>query len=151
MKKCDDILNKINYSNYVKKYSNEPTEDDLVKTAEIINKLFEEFTYIFPAFRQAWPTQSAFNGAKRMWRDMFYSYRLNDFDLIKKGLEKVAMSKKAFVPTVGEFIALCREKDDQALAPYHKEFPALEKQDSANPEAAKKGLSDMKKMLGIRK
>jgi Replication protein P/Loader and inhibitor of phage G40P len=119
-------------------------------TADIINILFQELTYILPAFRQAWPTQADFDAVKRLWTNIFIEQGLNDVELIRRGLKKLIMSKKAFVPTVGEFIALCREKDDQPLAPYHKEFPALEKQDRVNPETAKTSLHDIRKMLGIK-
>ena len=50
----------------------EPIKSDRVdvisdETAHVVNILFRELKAIFPAFRQAWPTDQEFNRAKSNW------------------------------------------------------------------------------------
>jgi len=79
------------------------------KTFEIINKLFTELQAIFPAFKNAWPTNDCFREAKKQWLLAFMEANLCNMDQIKKGLKKCRSSQNPFAPSVGEFIAWCRE------------------------------------------
>lgn len=77
-------------------------------TKDIIDGLFEALLSIYPAFKQAWPTQSIIDDAKNQWLLAFQQARLNDVELIKEGLKKARLSTSNFVPSVGQFIEMCR-------------------------------------------
>ena len=79
------------------------------QTAEVINQLFEKLTSIFPAFKQAWPSDTEFENAKGMWRRAFVLAKIRDVEIIKKGLDALLLQDSPFIPSPGQFIALCKE------------------------------------------
>lgn len=106
MKSIDDVLKKLDLSN--NKDSDRATENSVdAKTAKIIDRLFIRLCGIFPAFRHAWPTQSEYNSAKYEWTNAFIKANLSDVNKIKNGIDKFAQLSNPFVPTPGQFIALC--------------------------------------------
>lgn len=90
------------------------TDDE---TSRIINKLFKTLVEIAPGFRQAWPTQSEFDGAKRQWMKAFSDSGLNSVEKIAIGVRHFRKSRKAFIPTAGEFIAMCELTAEEMGAP----------------------------------
>lgn len=93
------------------------------ETAHVVNILFRELKAIFPAFRQAWPTDDEFNRAKINWVKAFQSVKLNKIELVRYGLEKCRLSGRPFAPTVGEFIEWCRRTpEDCGLPDIHEAF-----------------------------
>lgn len=112
----NDILAKIDLN---KKYGAENIdENDLSQsTYAVINQLFNFFQAIFPAYRQAWPTQIEFDAAKRQWYKAFVQAKFSNLDHIKLGVSKIRLRKSAFVPSVGEFIALCSPSPEDLGAP----------------------------------
>jgi len=80
------------------------------KTAIIVNNLFLELQVISPAFKQAWPTQSEFNQAKKSWVKAFIQSNFHEIEQIQYGINKFRLAGKAFIPTVGEFMELCKPK-----------------------------------------
>lgn len=86
-------------------YDEEITEDDY----KLINELFKTFMTIFPAFRQAWPTQDDFQRAKREWIKSFKLANLSDAEKIKRGVDRFRLAPTPFVPSPGQFIAMCDE------------------------------------------
>ena len=88
------------------KYS---AKDDEIseETAHVVNLLFRELKAIFPAFRQAWPTDDDFNRAKLNWVKAFKSAGINKIEKLKLGVEKCRMSESPFAPSVGRFISWC--------------------------------------------
>ena len=86
---------------------NDITNDyDLI--TEIINELFLEFQSIFPAFKQAWPSQEIFDSAKKTWIKAFIEAGMQDLSVLQYGLKALRASKSPFVPTPGQFIEMCK-------------------------------------------
>lgn len=84
-------------------YPDEFSEQDY----KVVNKLFKTFVTIFPAFRQAWATQDDFEAAKREWMKAFKLAKLVDIEKIKIGVNKYRLAATPFVPSPGQFIAMC--------------------------------------------
>jgi hypothetical protein len=112
MKKIEDILSEMNPKSL---YEYSPpfaqpkfTEMDY----KIVNKLFLTFTSIFPAFKQAWPTESEFEGAKREWMKAFKQVELTDLELIKIGVGRFRLLATPFVPSPGQFIEMCKQSPE---------------------------------------
>ncbi len=90
-------------------YEEEFSEQDY----KVVNKLFKTFVIIFPAFRQAWATQDDFEAAKREWMKAFKLAKLTDIEKIKIGVNKYRLAATPFVPSPGQFIAMCGMSPDE--------------------------------------
>jgi hypothetical protein len=88
------------------------------ETAHVVNLLFRELKAIFPAFRQAWPTDEEFNRAKSNWVKAFQSVGLCRIEQLKHGVEKCRLSGRPFAPSVGEFIEWCKRSPEDCGLPY---------------------------------
>ncbi len=82
--------------------------NDNQKTSIIINMLFRTLTSIFPAFRQAWPSEPDFQDAKKEWLKAFIQADITDVYQIKEGVNAFRLMQNPFVPSPGQFIALCK-------------------------------------------
>jgi len=81
-----------------------------VVSAELINDLFIRLMSIHPAYKQAWPTQESFDGAKNEWMIAFIKHKINKQSQIEEGLDVCRDSGDRFPPSVGEFIEYCQPK-----------------------------------------
>jgi len=79
-----------------------------IKTSIIINMLFRTLTSIFPAFKQAWPSEPDFEDAKKEWLKAFIQAGITDINQIKNGVNAFRLMANPFVPSPGQFIALCK-------------------------------------------
>ncbi len=106
MKKASEVFANIDMK---KEFKDARVQDGSIdaRTAKIIDRLFLRLCGIFPAFRQAWPSQEEYNSAKYEWTTAFVSAKLSDVNKIKFGLDKFKGLKNPFVPTPGQFIAMC--------------------------------------------
>lgn len=77
-------------------------------TADVVNKLFAELQSIFPAWKQAWPTEQALNAAKRTWIKGFMRAGLTSLEQIRYGIDRCRESGADFAPSVGKFIEWCQ-------------------------------------------
>lgn len=77
-------------------------------TEILINGLFAELRAICTAWRQAWPDQRTHDLAKDHWVGGFIDAGINSIEQIEFGLKKQRQSVKPFVPSIGEFIAMCK-------------------------------------------
>lgn len=102
MKKLSDLLDDIDFNIPEKTETNFYEHDAIV-----INNLFACLQSIFPAFKQAWPNDALFESAKKEWIKAFSQVELNSIEKIKFGISKFRMSTSPFVPTPGQFIAMC--------------------------------------------
>lgn len=80
----------------------------------VIDELFSRLVAISPAFKQAWPTAHEFNLAKKEWLLSFIEADINDTSMIAEGLRKLRMSENPFIPSPGQFIAMCNITFDGA-------------------------------------
>jgi hypothetical protein len=94
---------------------NQPTvlEDE---ARQLVNRLFKSFASIFPAFKQAWPTQDILDGAKEQYVKAFLENNIRDVSLIQKGLRKARACGDVFVLAPGTFVQWCKlEPEDIGL------------------------------------
>lgn len=78
-----------------------------LNTEQLINQLFVAIKAICPAWASAWPTQEMTDCAKKQWLGAFIENSVQDWSKIELGLKKLKLRGSPFVPSVGEFIALC--------------------------------------------
>lgn len=90
------------------------TDDNAI---DIVNQLFEKLTVIMPAFKQSWPNEGDFKLAKKEWMLAFRDANINSLEQLKNGINKFRKLPKAFVPSPGEFIAMCRQTPEEMGAP----------------------------------
>lgn len=77
-------------------------------TASVINSLFRELQAAFPAWRQAWPDDKAVSAAKATWTKAFMAEKINKIEQIRFGIEQCRKLATPFVPSIGEFVAMCQ-------------------------------------------
>jgi hypothetical protein len=77
-------------------------------TVDVVNALFKELQAIFPAWKQAWPTDDALNSAKRSWVKAFLVEGINQLEQIRFGVERCRSLGTDFMPSVGKFVKLCQ-------------------------------------------
>ncbi|QDP52098.1 MAG: putative replication protein P [Prokaryotic dsDNA virus sp.] len=79
--------------------------DDFAKN--IINKVFDQLSVIFPAWKHAWPTDKELSAAKMEWTKAFNENEINTLEQIKHGFAKARKSESDFLPSCGKFISWC--------------------------------------------
>ena len=136
-------LSECNYS------YNEPFVDSSPKFTDsdykIVNDLFVVFQSIFPAFKQAWPTATEFENAKREWVKAFKYAGIIDIEAIKLGVNKFRVLETPFVPSPGQFIAMCKTEVSM-IPPMYSALPKPEvSQDKQKMEMAK-----IREILGMK-
>jgi hypothetical protein len=101
-------------------YEDEYSEKDYT----VINELFKTFSEIFPAFRQAWRSQNEFEGAKRQWMKAFKLAKLIELQAIQRGVDKYRLAPTPFVPSPGQFIAMCGigVGEDRCKLPFFEKY-----------------------------
>jgi len=103
MKDLKTISQNFNPTNYKK--TNDILVDDFAKN--IIDKVFDQLSVIFPAWKHAWPTEKELSAAKMEWTKAFNENDINTLDQIKYGFAKARQSESDFLPSCGKFIAWC--------------------------------------------
>ena len=88
-------------------------------TAEVVNSLFKELQAIFPAWKQAWPTDEALAAAKRSWIKAFVAAEINSLEQIRYGLLNCRQFGGDFAPSVGKFIKWCQPTPEMLGIPSH--------------------------------
>lgn len=78
------------------------------RDAEVINALFLQLQGIFPGFRQAWSTDALFESAKKEWAKAFVQAGINNTDKISIGIAKCRLMTTPWVPSIGQFIEMCK-------------------------------------------
>ncbi|TWI48048.1 phage replication protein P [Pseudomonas duriflava] len=78
------------------------------KSARVVNSLFRELQSIFPAWRQAWPTDKALDHAKATWTKGFRDAGITSIEQIKFGIQACRSLGTDFAPSVGKFIQMCQ-------------------------------------------
>lgn len=91
--------------------------DDDKKTAAVVNALFEKIIRVKPAFRQGWPTETEFQLAKREWVSAFQRANISSLERVARGFEKLVDAPSSFIPSPGEFLALCKTNPEDIKAP----------------------------------
>lgn len=131
----EKISNLINFEKIKQQRSEEGAWEQ--KTAKIINLLFRELQDIFPAFKQAWPTQEDFNRAKKSWTKAFIAAGICDIEHLRYGIKKCRLSESAFAPSAGKFIKWCMPDPTEIGLP-SVEDAYLEAIENSHPTSTKK-------------
>lgn len=74
---------------------------------QFVNNLFRRLQAIFPAWRQAFATDSDVAEAKRQWTIGLIEAGITNENSINAGLAMARKSKNPFLPSVGQFIGWC--------------------------------------------
>lgn len=73
----------------------------------IINKVFDQLSVVFPAWKHAWPTDKELSLAKMEWTKAFNENSINTLEQVKFGFVKARRSESDFLPSCGKFISWC--------------------------------------------
>ena len=97
--------------------AHESVKAELSECATVeINKVFEQLKTIFPAWPQAFPTQSSLNLAKNVWSKALIEAGVTSKEQLAIGFMKARRSQQDFMPSCGKFIAWCKlEPEDFGL------------------------------------
>ena len=88
-------------------------------------------------------TSNEFENAKREWMKAFRQVGLNDIESIKRGVDAFRVLETPFVPSPGQFIAMC--KKEISLVPDF--YIAIESQ-PASKEVREREMTKIMEMLG---
>lgn len=92
-------------------------------TIDVVNALFKELQAVFPAWKQAWPTDDALDSAKRSWIKAFIVEGITQLEQIRFGVERCRSLGTDFMPSVGRFIKLCQPTPEMlGIPPHDKAF-----------------------------
>ena len=108
MKNMADIVKNMNMSEHQEK---EIVVDTFAKN--IINKVFNELSLIFPAWKHNWKSDDPLNpdkilnAAKQQWTKAFVENKISTIEQISCGFAKARKSETDFLPSCGKFISWC--------------------------------------------
>jgi len=74
----------------------------------IINKVFDQLSIIFPAWKYNWKTDKEISSAKMEWTKAFNENGISTLEQIKLGFAKARQSESDFLPSPGKFISWCK-------------------------------------------
>lgn len=100
----DKVKGLVNRVNLAKK-EDSVIVDEFAK--KIIDKVFAELSVIFPAWKNAWPTEKEMSMAKLQWTKAFVENDISTIEQISYGFAKARRSKTDFLPSCGKFISWC--------------------------------------------
>lgn len=83
----------------------------------VVNQLFEKLVVIMPAFKQAWPTEKEFDLTKKEWVIAFKQAEINSIEQLRRGIDHFRTLPRAFIPSPGEFISMCKPTPKDIGAP----------------------------------
>src|SRR6201986_3537244 len=104
MNKVVDLINAMNFFDHFHSDEKFVVDENVVK---IVNRLFDELQVIFPAFRQAWPTEDIFRLAKKHWVKTFMSVGISRLSHIRYGIKRCRLLETPFVPPAAQFVRWC--------------------------------------------
>ena len=90
-------------------------QGETVQDRNLISGVFERLSSACPAWKQSLAglpvneAQAVLNQAKRDWLNAFMENGINEMRLIDYAFSKLLADQNPFMPTVGQFIAWCRE------------------------------------------
>lgn len=136
MKQVAELINNQNLN-----YSDQTTsigETD----KRFINKLFDELSSIFPAWKQAFESEAQVRNAKRVWFKALVENKVTKPEQIKQGLSYAVKEASPFLPSVGMFIEWCKVGENSL-----PDFPTLKIDNQTKPETLETEIQKMKEAL----
>ncbi|WP_341304709.1 replication protein P [Pseudomonas sp. TMP25] len=76
-------------------------------TKQVINDLFDRLKGLYPAWKQAWPTDVELRAAKLEWLAEFMRAGIRQLEQIQHGVRMAAKDRSAFAPSPGVFVSWC--------------------------------------------
>lgn len=73
----------------------------------IVDSLFDQLAFVFPAWKYTWDTEEKIKGAKKEWVKAFFENDINTKEQISNGLKKARKMDSDFLPSCGKFVAWC--------------------------------------------
>ena len=92
------------------------------ETRAVIDDLFARLKGIYPAWKQAWPTEAELSAAKREWLAEFMRSGIRSLDQIQHGLRLARQSNAAFAPSPGQFITWCFSPEPMGMPSYEAAY-----------------------------
>ena len=136
MKNLSNVINNLDLS---KKddHSLQNKVPPIVKT--IVDSLFDQLAFVFPAWKYTWDSEEKIKGAKKEWVKAFFENDINTKEQIAHGLKKARKMDSDFLPSCGKFVAWCTPSPEDLG--YPSEQRAL-KDCVAYRNAKKMGMAD---------
>jgi len=91
----------------------------MVKT--IVDDLFDQLAFIFPAWKYTWDTEEKIKGAKKEWVKSFFENDIRTQDQISCGLKKARKVDTDFLPSCGKFVSWCKPSPEDLGYPSEQE------------------------------
>ena len=106
--------------NALKRFAQEEVViDEFAKN--IINKVFDQLSIIFPAWKYNWKTDQEISSAKMEWTKAFNENDITTLEQIKFGFAKARQSESDFLPSPGKFISWCKPSPEDLGYPSEQE------------------------------
>ena len=105
MKDLKSLVNEFKPTNTNTQMQSDVVIDQFAKN--IINKVFDQLSVIFPAWKHAWPTDKELSAAKMEWTKAFNENDISTLEQVKFGFVKARRSESDFLPSCGKFISWC--------------------------------------------
>jgi len=121
MKDLSTLVNKLDLTN-PDSHKLQSQIPEVVKT--IVDSLFDQLAFVFPAWKYTWDTEEKIRGAKKEWVKSFFENDINTKEQIACGLRKARSSNTDFLPSCGKFISWCNPSPEDMG--YPSEQKALE-------------------------
>jgi hypothetical protein len=102
-----DISNVINNLNLAKQgdHTLQNKVPPIVKS--IVDSLFDQLAFVFPAWKYTWDTEEKIKGAKKEWVKAFFENDITTKEQIAHGLRKARKMDSDFLPSCGKFVSWC--------------------------------------------
>jgi hypothetical protein len=100
-----NLKNLVQKANLTQHKQDEVIVDQFAKS--VINKVFDELSVIFPAWKHAWPTEKELAMAKLQWTKAFVENNIVSMEQIRYGFLKARQSESDFLPSCGRFVSWC--------------------------------------------
>ena len=104
MKDLSNILNNLDLSKQGD-HSLQNKVPPIVKS--IVDDLFKQLAFVFPAWKYTWDTEDKIKGAKKEWVKAFFENDINTKEQIACGLRKARKKEGDFLPSCGTFVSWC--------------------------------------------
>jgi len=104
----------------------------------VMKYVFETLMSVCGAHKQNFDTQEKLNACKLEWYKAFKLAKLDSVRAIERGLDKMRLNSNPFMPTPGQFISMCREKQQPPLVE-----PLTMLESPCNAEYARKTLASL--------
>ena len=87
--------------------------DDFAK--QMVDKIFDQLSAIFPAWGVAFKDPKQISTAKKEWVKALQENDINSIEHLKAGFRKARASQSDFIPSVGKFISWCNPSAEDLI------------------------------------